>query len=172
MRNNIKLFGALVFTALLFSACETKVKEEVKEVKEVKAVIDMDKLRVEIQAMEDAFAAGQQAKDADAVAAYYHTNAVSYGQNEKPIVGKKAIRDNMAKELASDTTSNYNVYKIVDLFADGNIVVEIGSWTEFDADGNQKDNGNYMSYFEKHDGKYVCVRDMSTTATPRKKTME
>ncbi|MFT5076740.1 MAG: hypothetical protein ACJAX7_001595 [Saprospiraceae bacterium] len=58
MKTNIRLFGFLVFTALIFSACATKEKEEVKE------VIDMDKVRVEIQAMEDAYAAGQKAKDA------------------------------------------------------------------------------------------------------------
>ncbi len=165
MKKNIRLFGLLLSAALLFSACGTTEKEDVKD------VIDMDQLRVEIQAMEDAYAAGQKAKDADAVVAYYSDSAISYSQNEQPISGKKAIRDNIAKEIAKDTTENYNVYKVVDLFADGNNAVEIGSWTEFDSSGKEKDNGNYMSYFEKRDGKYFCVRDMSTTATPVKTGM-
>ena len=168
MRTHIKLFGLLVFTALLFSSCATTEKEEVTEKVEA---IDMAKVKVEIQAMEDAYAAGQKAKDADAVAAYYAKDAISYGQNEQPLNGRKAIRDDIAKDIAKDTTDNYNVYKVVDLFADGDTAVEIGSWTEFDADGNQKDNGNYMSFFQKRDGKYICVRDMSTTATPRKAGM-
>lgn len=162
MKTNMRLFGFLAVAALLFSACATTEKEE---------VIDMDKVRTEIQAMEDAYAAGQKAKDADAVAAYYSEKAISYGQNKQPLEGRQAIRDNIAKEIAADTTDNYNVYKVVDVFADGDIAVEIGSWTEFDASGKQLDNGNYMSYFEKQDGKYVCVRDMSTTATPRKTGM-
>ena len=162
MRKNIKLFGILVFTALLFSACSKTEKKE---------VIDMEKVKTEIQAMEDGYAAGQKAKDADAVAAYYDKNAISYGQNEQPLFGRKAIRDNIAKEIAKDTTTNYNVYKVVDLFAEGNIAVEIGSWTEFDASGKQLDNGNYMSYFEKRDGKYICVRDMSTSTSPIKSGM-
>ena len=162
MIKNIKLFGILVCTALIFSACTTTEKEE---------VIDMDAVKVEIQAMEDAYAAGQKAKDADAVAAYYGDNAINYGQNKQPLFGKKAIRDKIAKEIANDTTTNYNVYKIVDLFAEGNTAVEIGSWTEFDASGKKLDNGNYMSYFEKQNGKYKCIRDMSTTATPRKSGM-
>lgn len=162
MKANMRLFGFLAFAALLFSACATTEKEE---------VVDIDKVRTEIQAMEDAYAAGQKAEDADAVAAYYSENAISYGQNKQPLEGRKAIRDNIAKEIAADTTENYNVYKIVDLFADGNIAVEIGSWTQFDSSGKQLDNGNYMSYFEKRDGKYVCVRDMSTTATPVKSGM-
>ena len=63
------------------------------------------------------------------------------------------------------------MYKIVDLFADGNIAVEIDYWTQFDKSGKQLDNGNYTSYFEKRDGKYLCVRDISTTATPLKSGM-
>jgi ketosteroid isomerase-like protein len=118
--------------------------------------------------MEDAFAAGEKAKDADAVAAYYSDDAMSYSRNREPLSGKKAIRDNIANGIAKDTTGNYNVYKIVDLYAEGDTAVEIGSWTEFDASGNEKDNGNYMSFFQKRDGTYICVRDMSTTTSPVK----
>jgi ketosteroid isomerase-like protein len=162
MRKNIRLFGFLAFTALILSACATTEKEE---------VLDMEKVRVEIQAMEDAYAAGQKAKDADAVAAYYSDDAISYTRNKQPLSGKAAIRDNIANNIAKDTTENYNVFKVVDLFAEGNTAVEIGSWTEFDSSGNEKENGNYMSYFQKRDGKYICVRDMSTTTSPVKSGM-
>ena len=162
MIKNIKLFGFLAFTALILSACTTTVKEE---------ALDMEKVRGEIQAMEDAYAAGEKAKDADAVAAYYSEDAMSYNRNKQPLSGKAAIRDNIANSIAKDTTENYNVYKVVDLFAEGNIAVEIGSWTEFDSSGKEKDNGNYMSYFQKRDGKYICVRDMSTTTSPIKSGM-
>ena len=169
MRKNMRLFGFLALTALLLSACATKEKEVVAV--EAAEVLDMEKVKTEIQAMEDAYAAGEKAKDADAVAAYYADDAMSYGQNEQPQNGKAAIRDNIAKDIAKDTTGSYNVYKVVDLFAEGDTAVEIGSWTKFDADGNQIDNGNYMSYLQKRDGKYICVRDMSTTATPLKTGM-
>jgi len=162
MIKNIRLFGFLVVAALIFSACSTKEKEE---------VIDMEKVRAEIQAMEDAYSAGEKAKDADAVAAYYSDDAISYSRNIQPLTGKAAIRDNIAKNIAKDSTENYNVYKIVDLFVEGNTAVEIGSWTEFDSSGNEKENGNYMSYFQKRDGKYICVRDMSTTTSPIKSGM-
>ena len=157
----------LMFTAFIFTACTTAEKE----VKVKVEVIDMEKVRVEIQAMEDAYAAGEKAKDADAVAAYYSDDAISHGRNEKPSSGKAAIRENLAKSIAKDTTGNYNVYKVVDLFAEGNTALEIGSWTEYNSDGDKKDNGHYMSYFEKRDGKYICVRDMSTTTSPLKSGM-
>jgi len=156
MRHYIRLFGFLTFAALIFSACSTPEK---------KKALDMEQVKVEIQAMEDAYAAGEKAKDADAVAAYYSDDAVSYSRNRQPLSGKSAIRDNIANNIANDTTGSYNVYKIVDLYAEGNTAVEIGSWTEFDASGNELENGNYMSYFEKRNGKYECVRDMTTTTS-------
>ena len=162
MRKNMKLVGLMAVLAVIISSCATPEKKE---------VIDLEKVRVEIQAMEDAYAAGQKAKDADAVAAYYADDAISYSQNQQPLSGRQAIRDDIASSIAADTTENYNVYKVVNLFAEGNMAVEVGSWTEFDASGNEKDNGNYMSFFQKQDGKYVCVRDMSTTATPLKSGM-
>ena len=131
----------------------------------------MEKVKGEIQAMEDAYAAAEKAKDADGVAAYYSDDAMSYSRNTQPLSGKAAIRENIANNIAKDSTGNYNVYKVVDLFAEGNTAVEIGSWTEFDASGTELENGNYMSYFQKRNGKYICVRDMSTTTSPVKSGM-
>ena len=162
MRQFIRLIGLLVFTTFIFSACSTAEKKE---------TIDMDKVKSEIQAMEDAYAAAEKAKDADGVVAYYSDDAMSYSRNTKPLSGKAAIRENIANNIAKDTTGNYNVYKVVDLYAEGNTAVEIGSWTEFDASGKEMENGNYMSYFQKRDGKYLCVRDMSTTTSPVKSGM-
>ncbi|MFT4575563.1 MAG: ketosteroid isomerase-like protein [Polaribacter sp.] len=162
MKKNIRLFAFLAFTAFIISACATKEKEE---------VLDMEKVETEIQALENAFAAGEKAKDADAVAAYYSEDAMSYSRNRQPLIGKTAIRDNIANNIANDSTGNYNVYTVVDLFAEGNTAIEIGSWTQFDSSGIEKQNGNYMSYFQKRDGKYICVRDMSTTTSPVKSGM-
>ena len=162
MKNVIKTIGFITFSALIFSACTAPEKVE---------TLDLEKIKVEIQAMEDAYAAAEKVKDADGVAVYYSEEAINYAQNKEPNSGRAAIRKNIASNMAKDTLGNYNVYKIVDLFAEGNIAIEIGSWTEFDASGKELEHGNYMSYFEKRDGKYVCVRDMSTTTAPVKSGM-
>lgn len=164
MRKFIKTIGLITFTALIFVACTTPPPEKAE-------ALDMEKIKVEIQAMEDAYAAGEKAKDAAAVAAYYSEDAINYNRNKEPNSGRAAITENIANGMAKDTLGNYNVYKIVDLFAEGNTAVEIGSWTEFDTSGKELSHGNYMSYFEKRDGKYVCVRDMSTTTSPVKSGM-
>ena len=158
MRSKFQLAILLGISAFLFSACSDKNA----------ASVDIEKLKPEIQKMEDAYAAAEKAKDASAVVAYYSDDAISYNRNEEPTVGKAAIQKRIAGRLAKDTTGNSNVYKIVDLFAEGNMAVEIGSWTEISSSGAEVNRGHYMSYFQKRDGKYVCVRDMSVTSTPVK----
>ena len=162
MKKITKFLGTLTIIALTLSACINVNKVE---------PIDMESLKVEIQAMEDAFSAAEKAKDADAVAVYYSENAISYSRNKQPTSGRAAIRESIAKSIENDTLGEYNVYKVVDLFAEGNSALEIGSWTQFDASGTETENGYYMSYFEKKDGKYECVRDMNVTTMPLKDGM-
>ncbi|MEP7194974.1 MAG: DUF4440 domain-containing protein [Saprospiraceae bacterium] len=131
--------------------------------------LDINTLKMEIQKMEDNFAAAEKAKDAAAVVAYYADDAISYSRNHEPSVGKAAIQNQIAQGIASDSTGNYNVYKLVDLFAEGNMAVEIGSWTVIDTTGAESKKGFYLSYFQKRDGKYVCVRDMNVSTSPEKK---
>jgi len=105
------------------------------------------------------------------VVVYYSDDAISYSRNEEPLSGKAAIKERTAQRLAKDTTGNHNVYKVVDLFADGDMVVEIGSWSVVNPAGAETDKGHYMSMFQKRDGKYVCVRDMNVTSNPVKPAM-
>ncbi|WP_273567017.1 YybH family protein [Maribacter halichondriae] len=109
----------------------------------------MASLKAKIQAMEDAFAAGEKAKDADAVVAYYSDDAISYGRNQQPRKGKVAVREGIVENIAKGTTGNYNVYKEVDIFAEGYTTLEIEYWTEFDSSSTKLENGNYRSYFQK-----------------------
>ncbi len=162
MKKFIQLASFLTILAFTLSGCNNQQKEEATEAEPM----DMAALKVEIQAMEDAYSAGEKAKDADAVAAYYSEDAVSYGRNKQPLEGRAAIRESIAKSIANDTLGEYSVYKVVDLYADGDLATEIGSWTQFDAAGAETENGYYMSVFEKRDGKYECVRDMNITTKP------
>jgi ketosteroid isomerase-like protein len=160
MRSIIKLSVLTAISAMLFAAC-SPAAEEAKP-------MDMDKARADIQAMEDAYTAGEKAKDAAAIAAYYSADAISYNRNQEPSVGKAAITESIAKRIASDTTGNQSVYKVVDIIAEGDMLVEIGSFTTTNAAGAETDKGHYMSVFKKQaDGKYLCVRDMSVTSMPK-----
>ena len=162
MRIKLRLAVLLGICAFLLSACSNTAAVEKP---------DMEKARTDIQAMEDAFAAAEKAKDADAVAAYYADDAISYSRNKPPASGKAAIKAQIAEQIAKDTTANSNVYKVVDLFAEGNMFVEIGSWTVLSPSGEEVNKGHYMSYFQKKDGKYACVRDMNVSSMPAKPAM-
>ncbi len=159
MKIKTQLFSLLIMACCFLVACNSKTPEAVKP-------IDMDSLRVEIQAMEDAYAAGEKEKDANKVAAYYSDDAVSYNRNMQPLSGKAAITERITTRLAADTSGITIVYKVVDLYAQGDMAVEIGSWKEVSPAGEEVNNGHYMSYFQKRDGKYVCVRDMNVTSMP------
>jgi ketosteroid isomerase-like protein len=162
MKKIIQFVSFLTILTLTFSGCSNQKKAEPI----IAEPIDMENLKVEIQAMEDAFSAAEKAMDADAVALYYSENAISYSRNKQPTSGRAAIKESIAKSIAADTLGEYNVYKVVDLFAEGNTALEVGSWTQFDGSGTEKENGYYMSYFEKRDGKYECVRDMNVSTKP------
>lgn len=163
MKSNFQLLILTGILALFISSCTNTAGEA--------AAVDIDKLKTEIQGMEDAFATAEKAKDAAGVVAYYSDDAISYGRNEEPSSGKAAIQSRIADRLMKDTTGNSNVYKVVDLFAEGNMAVEIGSWTEVSPSGTEVNKGHYMSTFQKRDGKWVCIRDMSVASAPAKSPM-
>lgn len=158
MIHKIKSAILIAVTSLLIISCNN----------ESKPAPDLESAKKDIQAMEDAFAAAEKEKNAAKVVEYYSEDAVSYGRDRQPDNGKAAIQERIAKRLAEDTTGNYNVYKVVDLFGEGDMLVEIGSWTEMSPAGTEVNNGHYLSYFQKRDGKYLCVRDMSVNSNPPK----
>lgn len=160
--NQITLFAGAA--ALLLASCGKPAEQPAAE----KPAINMEQLTAEIQAMEDAYAAAEKAKDADGVVVYYADDAVSFNRSEEPTKGKAAIRERIAERMAKDTTNMTNVYKVVDLYAEGDMAVETGSWSEQDSTGTEVNKGYYMSYFQKRDGKYVCVRDMNVKITADK----
>jgi uncharacterized protein (TIGR02246 family) len=164
MKPKNQIIGLFAMAAIILASCA-------RPAETAAPAMDMEKLKTEIQAMEDAFANAEKAKDADGVAAYYAEDAVSYNRNSEPISGKAAIRNKIAERMAADSSGSSNVYKVVDLFAEGNTAVEIGSWTVIDTAGKESEKGFYMSYFQKRDGKYLCVRDMNVTTTPNKEGM-
>jgi len=119
---------------------------------------DLDKIRTEIQALEDAYAAGLKAKDANAVVAYYAYDAISLVNNAPVASGKDALLKMAQDDIDSDTTNLTVSFETVDLFAAGENVVETGKATYKAADGNVKKSGKYMKLFEKRNGKYITIR--------------
>lgn len=148
------LLGCMISLLL---ACNTK-KEESPA-----AAIDNEQIKKEIQAKEDEFAATYNAGVLKDIG-YYADDAASFYQNRPALVGKEAIIEFLKADLSA-ASKNKISFKTNEVFVsnDGNLVVEVGHFTVVDSTNTGINRGNYMSLFEKRNGKYVCVRDMSAS---------
>ncbi|WP_293895383.1 nuclear transport factor 2 family protein [Flavobacterium sp.] len=133
--------------------------------------VDKEKIKAEIVAMETVMAQMYNMRSA-ASEEYYDNDATSFSQNKPPLVGKFAIDKSIKDDLESFPEGDIISFSVNEIFpsSDGNQVVEIGSYKVVDAKETVKFTGNYMSLFERKDGKFVCVRDMGASDIPKKET--
>ncbi len=128
-------------------------------------VIDRDQVKKEIQAKENEFAETYNAGTVKNIG-YYADDATTFYPNRAPLVGKQAIVDFLSADLQENSNTISFTTNEVFVSNDGNQVVEIGNFKLLDSTNNMINTGNYMSLFEKRNGKYVCVRDMSASDKP------
>ncbi len=122
---------------------------------------DLPKLKADIQALENSWAEADNARDTNALAAFYADDAVSLVNNKPMLVGKAAIQQDIAASIAKRAKGATIAYDIIDVFGDENTVTEVGKTTKKDASGKVTYTGKYMAVWEKRNGKYICVRDIS-----------
>lgn len=132
--------------------------------KPVKATIDKDKVKAEIQAIENHFASVYTSRNIDSLT-YYADDAVSYFVGQKPVAGKEAIHQFIEDELMDFPEGAKIINETLEIYVtdDGNNVAEIGAYKMVDSAGVILQNGHYFSFFAKRNGKYVCARDMATS---------
>lgn len=159
MRNNILTYLSASLLLVFATACNTN-NEAPPAV-----VIDKEQIKQEIQAKENEFAELFNSKEIRNIG-YYADDAISYAQNKAPLVGRDAIvayyKENM------DSLPNKISFTTNEVFVsnDGVQVVEIGFYKLVNQSDSVINTGHYMSLFEKREGKYVSVRDMSTSDMP------
>jgi len=152
--------GLLLFYLLsLTVACETK-KADTSE-----TVVDKEQIKKEIQAKEDEFAAVYNAGEMRNIG-YFAEDATSFAPNQAPKVGREAIIEYLKVDVESNTDKIAFTTKEVFVSNDGNLVVELGSYQVVDSTNTPFNTGNYMCLFEKRDGQYYCVREMSVSDIP------
>mgnify|MGYP001787558603 CR=1 FL=1 len=150
------IFGCLI---LLMSSCNNG------EEKSAQVSVDKEQIKREIQARENEFADIYNSGELKRIG-YYADDAISFYQNMPPITSQAERLEFLKPDLNSD--SNKISFKTNEIFAskDGEQVLEIGSYTVVDSTNTLVGSGNYMSLFEKRDGQYVCLRDMSASDMP------
>ena len=160
MKGNIQKGVLLGCIITLLYACNTNNNNNKGEPATV--VVDKEQIKKEIQAKEDEFAATYNAGVLKDIG-YYADDATSFLQNRPALVGKEAIIEFLKSDMSAN--SNKISFKTNEVFVsnDGNMVVEVGRFTVVDSTNTGINKGHYMSLFEKRNGKYVCVRDMSAS---------
>jgi ketosteroid isomerase-like protein len=155
-----KLTKGLVFlyAISLLIACNTMIAQTT-------VVVDKEQIKKEIQAKEDQFAAIYNSGELKKIG-YYAEDATTFAQNRAPIVGREAIIEYLKVDVESNTDKISFTTKEVFPSNDGNLVLEIGYYQVVDSTNTPINTGNYMCLFEKRDGKYYCVREMSASDMP------
>ena len=154
MKNKILMGGLLAIILTLFVACNQE---------KAKPVVDKEKVKAEIQAIENKFAEVYSHRNADSLT-YYADSAVSYFVGQEPIVGKEAIHKFILEELKDFPKGAKIINETLEVYVtdDGDKVAEVGAYKRVDSTGKIMQNGHYFSFFAKRNGKYVCTRDMAT----------
>ena len=142
---------------LLIIACNTKKTD-------TSVLVDKEQIKKEIQAKEDEFAAAYNAGEMKRIG-YYAEDATTFAQNNPPLVGREAIVEYLKANIDSVDKDNKISFITKEVFVsnDGNQVVEVGSYKVVDSTNTPVNAGNYMSLFEKRNGRYYSVRDMSAS---------
>jgi ketosteroid isomerase-like protein len=159
----LKLLTLVVTLFFVTLSCNDEKKETGKETattEPMPAKPDMAKLKTEIQTLETAWSTADNARDTNALAAFYSDDAISMSNNKPMLVGKAAIRQDLVESLAKRVGGSTTTYDVVNVFGDENTVTEIGKVTRKDAAGKVTYTGKYMAVWEKRGGKYICISDI------------
>ena len=159
MKKDILKMGLLSGILMVMISCNSKQETSTT------TAVDKEQIKKEIQAKEDAFAEIYNTGELKNIG-YYADDAVTFFPNRPPLVGKEAIIEFYKSAITSVTDKISFTSKDIFISNDGNQVVEIGYFKVVDSTSTTINSGNYMSLFEKRNGKYVCVRDMSASDMP------
>jgi ketosteroid isomerase-like protein len=155
-----KLFKIALLSCLvpLVVGCAPKKEEPVAE------AIDKEQIKKEIQAKENEFAEVYNSGELKNIG-YYADDATTFAQNKAPLVGKPAIIEYMLDGIKNSSKGNKIAFTTNEVFVsnDGNQVVEIGYFKLADSTDVPINTGNYMVLFEKRNGSYAVVREMSAS---------
>jgi uncharacterized protein (TIGR02246 family) len=121
---------------------------------------DPAQLKKEIQEQETAWSIADNAKDANALAAFYADDAISLASDKPMLVGNAAIKKDIEEGLAKRPKGAKLTYEVMDVYGAGNYATEVGKTTRMDSTGKVTTTGKYMAIWEKRNGKWICIRDI------------
>jgi uncharacterized protein (TIGR02246 family) len=177
MQNRLRLAAGLFALSAVVVGCERKEasekgEESGKAMANAAAPVDTKAAEAEIRKGDEDFFSAAKAKDANAIAALYSTDAVSMPQNSPPLVGHDAIlkyNQDFVKLPQLAITGESETIRFSD---DGTMAYDAGNYSVsyVDAKGHTiKDQGKFLNVLKKVDGKWKVIVDaFSSNLAPPK----
>ncbi|MBN8682967.1 MAG: DUF4440 domain-containing protein [Chitinophagales bacterium] len=122
---------------------------------------DLEIVKAEIKAIEATWATAFNAKDVATIMGFYADDAISMNDDQPMLVGKDAIRKGVEAEMARRKDKTTVAFETLDLYGDDKRVTEVGKTTLTDSTGKVIYTGKYLAVWEKRDGQWLTVRDIS-----------
>ena len=162
---HFKIAVALIGFCTLAMSCNESSTDNTTEAKSdstemMAANADPTQLKKEIQEQETAWANADNARDINALAAFYADDAISLASDKPMLVGNSAIKKDMEEALAKRPKGAKTSYEVMDVYGAGNYATEVGKTTRMDSTGKVTSTGKYMAIWEKRNGKWICIRDI------------
>lgn len=108
-------------------------------------------------------------KDAAGIAALFATDGTISWEDQDPVVGQTAIEAmlNRNHEENPREVDSWETER-VDVAASGDLAIEYGSWSTRNGglDGNEDDEGRYVTVYRKVEGEWKVSSDMGLSTVP------
>ncbi len=162
---HFKIAVALIGFCILAMSCNESSTDKTTEANSdstemMASNADPAQLKKEIQELETAWSNADNARDVNALAAFYADDAQSLATDKPMLVGNAAIKKDMEEGLAKKPKGSKTSYEVKDVFGGGDYVTEVGTITRTDSTGKVTSTGKYMAIWEKRNGKWICIRDI------------
>lgn len=112
------------------------------------------------QKFSEAYAKG----DAAALAAMYTEDAQLMPPNAEPLRGREAIRKYWQGAL--DSGMKHLKLETLEVFGQGEITTEVGTYTALDAAEKVLERGKFIVVWKREDGQWRILRDMFSSNAP------
>ena len=173
MQNRLRIAAGVLALSAVVAGCERRdTDEESGKAMANAAPVDIKAAEAEIRKGDEDFFSAAKAKDANAIADLYATDAVSMPQNSPPLGGHEAIlkyNQDFVKLPQLAITGKSETIRFSD---DGTMAYDAGNYSVsyVDAKGHTiKDQGKFLNVLKKVDGKWKIVVDaFSSNLAPPK----
>ena len=154
MKTN-QLFRVLPLLALLLAAWACQPPQEETDLESILQMIEEQNERYE---------AAWNEQDAQALASYYSTQAITMPPNSEMLRGRNNILEDMRATFESGATTLD--LETLEIGGDPNDVWEVGIFTVYGPDEEVLDRGKYIVIWKKEDGEWKIQRDIWNTDMP------